>query len=301
MSFRDGFPATLEREWVAERGGSVQSRKLRPACVVVLGLPRSGTTLLTTLLDRHSQFHLYYEPWNASPRARPVVPGTLEAFRSQMLDRFGGAPLSPGLVTGFKETTTNGETTRWALESARSLARNCATRVIWIQRDPIHCLLSKLEGARRWWGHGDAVLSRETLEAFLEDARASHEHLAALVSDVGGVWVGYEALALDPAGTLGELMRQLGFELEAGQLSFYSEPIDRERVMGDPSLIESPRPVSAEAVERRRLEACENATLIEAVLDEPHNAALMKEIESRLTTRPVVTNRGTDFDGYFEP
>ncbi|MDP6979217.1 MAG: sulfotransferase [Myxococcota bacterium] len=271
----------------------MQSSESRPACVVVLGLPRSGTTLLTTLIDRHSRFHLFYEPWNASPRSRPAVPETLDAFRSQMLDRFAGTPISPSLVTGFKETTTNDETTQWALDSARSLARNRATRVIWIQRDPIHCLLSKLEGARRWWGHDDAALSRATLEAFLGDTRASHERLAGLVDDIGGALVRYENLAADPAATLGELMEGLGFELEEDQLAFHRAPLDRSRVMGDPSLIESPRPVSDEAMERRRREADENAALIDAVLEEPRNASLMKEIESHLATRPVVR--------YFEP
>lgn len=251
----------------------------RPACLVILGLPRSGTTLLTTLLDRHSRIHLYYEPWNASPNERPAVSSTLDGFRAQMRRRFGGPPLAAGTITGFKETTTHAGTTRWALDSARALARENPTEVIWIQREPLHCLLSKLEGARRWWGHDDARLDEATLSGFLRETRDAYRELAALVREGSGTVVPYETLARAPAKTLAALMERLQLDLEPAQLSYHEGPIDRGRVMGDPSLIESPRPVGDAAIEKREAEVSAHRSLIDTALAQPQNAAAWKAIE----------------------
>jgi len=255
--------------------------------VVVVGLPRSGTTLLTTLLDQHPDFGLYYEPWNASLGRRPAVPQTLDEFRALMQARFGGDLLAPGTTTGFKETTDNEGTTRWAVDAARALAQQCATRVIWIQRDPIHCLLSKLEGAKKWWGYDDAQMSRETFETFLIETRASYRILSELLQEIGGCKVCYEALAEDPGTTLSALMDLLGSEFDPAQLEFYETALDRTRIMGDPSLIESPAPVSLDAMRVRTREADAHRTLIEAVLARPRFAACMAEIEAGSGKQPL--------------
>ncbi len=252
----------------------------RTEFVAIVGLPRSGTTLLTALLDQHREFCLYYEPWNASPGCRPVVSQTLDEFRVQMHERFGGVPASPLLTTGFKETTTNEGTMQWAVDTTRALSGTCVAKVIWIQRNPLHCLLSKLEGARRWWGHEDAKMSRAVFEGFLIDTQKSYETLGHLVREVGGMIVRYERLATDARLTMSELMSGLGAEFDSTQLDFHRGGVDPKKVMGDPSLIESPGPVSVDPTRARADEVDTHRVLIDAVLAEPRFTALMRDIEA---------------------
>lgn len=264
--------------------------------MAIVGLPRSGTTLLTTLLDRHPAFCLYYEPWNASARRRPPVPASLVEFRDWMHGRFGGSKPGESLITGFKETTTNQGTIDWAVSSASALSKDCAVKVIWIQREPIHCLLSKVEGAKKWWGHDDAKMTREALEQFLRDAREQCRRLDRLVREVGGLLVRYESLASEPVETLSLLMESLGVEFDPVQLAFHRQEIDREKVMGDPGLIESPSPVSMASTERRRAEAERHRALIDSVLADPEFASMLEDLEAFAPQRAV-----TPIRPYFEP
>ena len=72
----------------------------------VVGLPRSGTTLLTALLDAHPAIALYYEPFNASKKSRVPVPSDLRHFCEVMEGHFREGMLQG---KGFIKTIT-GET-----------------------------------------------------------------------------------------------------------------------------------------------------------------------------------------------
>jgi hypothetical protein len=254
----------------------------RERFAAVLGLPRSGTTLLTALLDEHPALCLYFEPFNASPKNRPPVANSADEFRSWMKRRFAIAAPKTANVIGFKETTTNADTTRWALDTVSRLSATCDVTVIWIQRDPIHCLLSKLEGARKWWGYPDAHLSRESLESFLLDTQKSYDDIEALLTNHGGWVVRYEALVRDPSAILETLMPAVGEKFDPVQLGYHSRQLPaelRRKVMGDPGLIESPSAVSVDAFEARTREAASHSALIDTVRSQPRFAALVERFE----------------------
>ena len=41
--------------------------------VCLLGLPRSGTTIATAIIDAHSAVEMFYEPWNSSRKTPPPI------------------------------------------------------------------------------------------------------------------------------------------------------------------------------------------------------------------------------------
>ena len=266
--------------------------------VAVIGLPRSGTTLLTALLDRHSSLCLYYEPWNASPNARPPVPKDIAEFRACMAARFGDAAHAKGTITGFKETTTNVGTTAWAVDAIDSLSQTCDLTPIWIQRDPIHCLLSKVEGAKKWWGYPDAKFSKEVLEKFLTETENSYDILRALMRRHGGLAVRYEALVRNPADVLTLVMKSLDKPFELSQLDYYksnSEAGLGKKVMGDPGLIEKPPQVNDDSIARRDREALQYRSVIRDVFDQPRFEALVSQFE-RFAGLPSVARAQLDFE-----
>lgn len=267
----------------------------RDKFIAIVGLPRSGTTLLTALLDRHSKLSLYYEPFNASKEERPPVPQDLSEFRAWMEQRFDTEAASPVATTGFKETTTNRDTTAWAVDTANSLARTCDVHVVWIQRDPVHCLLSKLDGAKKWWGYPDAHFSRESLEEFLIDTETSYEVLGELVRDHDGCVVRYEALTANPGKTTADLMKSLGEPYEPSQLD-YVHDLQRNKVMGDPGLIENPSSIATDAMLARAREAEQYRDLIDDAFGDPRFKSLIAQF-ARYAALPAVSK----LQGALEP
>jgi len=256
--------------------------------VGIVGLPRSGTTVLTALLDAHPDFCLYYEPWNASRKEPPPVPESLCAFEASMESRFGEGIPAGVRVVGFKETTTNDDTIGWTIATLDRMAAEVPTRVVWIYRDLVHCYLSKIEGARKWWGWPDARVSRESFESYLYDAMQRIRDVSALVSRHGGAIVRYEALGNDPGAVLEALMACLGERYLPEQLDYYQEGARPERVMGDPEVARAPRPVSSDMTSRREHESESHGALFDESLALPRFADLAQELR-RLESLPAVS------------
>jgi hypothetical protein len=259
--------------------------------VAVVGLPRSGTTVLTALLDAHPRLCLYYEPWNASRKDPPPVPADLDALLGWLAARFGFAPDPQARVVGLKETTILPGSTRWAVATVDRIAAQHPTSVIWIHRDPILCLLSKLDGARKWWGNPDARFSEARLVAYLRETGPALQALRALAERHRGQLVRYEALACTPGRLLPALMAGLGTSFDPVQLGYHRAGPQPQRVMGDVEVARAPAPVTAERESARRKEAEAHQPIIERVLARPE-FVWVGELSAWVGTRDGVSQLG---------
>lgn len=247
--------------------------------------------MLTALLDAHPRISLYYEPWNASGARRPPVPDDPQAFLESMEYRFGPRPDQAVRTIGFKETSIRAEARAWAVATLERMSPRIETRAVWIFRDPIHCLLSKLEGARKWWGYPDARLTRETLARHLVESAESIAAFRALAKRVDTTLVQYDALVEHPAATLRTLMGRIGETFEPSQLDYHEAGPQPNRVMGDVGLATKPRPVSRAAADRRAREAAGHSALIEQVLADSAFDWIRAE-SKRLAALPAVARIG---------
>lgn len=253
----------------------------------IVGLPRSGTTLLTALLDAHPLISLYYEPFNASKKSRVPVPEGLGHFCEVMEGHFK-IPLPPtARITGFKETSILPESLDWAVRTLENVSREIPTQVIWIHRNPIHCLLSKIEGARTWWGYPQARFEEKSLVGFLRETELRIAVLQDLVERYSGTIIRYESLVMEPTAGLSALMDRLGEPFFPSQLDYHSAGSHPEKVMGDPNLIENPEPVSASRVRKRDEEEKAYRDLINEVLDRSEFHPIRAEFE-RLQGLPAI-------------
>ncbi len=260
------------------------TRSSIPRFLAVVGLPRSGTTVLTALLDAHPHLCLYYEPWNASRKQPPPVPEGFDALVAWLSNRFGSAPASTARIIGFKETTILPGSARWAIETVDRIACERPTHVVWIFRDPILCLLSKLDGARKWWGHPDAHFSEAVLVSYLREATGALRALQSLVERHRGLVVQYEALVREPAPVLARLMEEIGEQFLPAQLEYHRAGPQPHRVMGDVEVASDPAPLTDRREQARRAEAEALRSVIEAVLAEPE-FVWFRETTQRLAER----------------
>ena len=261
--------------------------------VGIVGLPRSGTTLLTALLDAHPAISLYYEPFNASKQARIPVPRDLDHFFDTVEAHFK-IPLSPtARISGFKETSILSESLDWAVKTLDQVAREVPTHAIWIQRNPIHCLLSKIDGARTWWGYPEARFDEQSLAGFLRETGPQIAVMHDLVERHRGTIVRYEALVAEPETILAALMDRLGEPFLPSQLAYHEKGSQPEKVMGDPSMIENPEPVSVERAEKRQREERQYRILIEEILHRSEFCEVREQF-ARLDRLPAIFDPAND-------
>jgi len=262
--------------------------------VAIVGLPRSGTTVLTALLDAHPGLFLYYEPWNASKKNPPEPPSDLAGFCASMASRFAIRVPSDVRIVGFKETTILPGSLDFASRTLQNVSRETPSHVIWIVRDPIQCLFSKVEAARRWWGHPDAHFSRQTLVSHLRDSGPSLVWLRRLVERHGGSILTYEGLVRRPRSTLSSVLASLGEDFDPAQLRYHEAGPQPRKVMGDVEVAQEPAALSAGRHENRQRQILENAALIEDVLSDPEFRWIRGERERLLTLDDVTLVAGAD-------
>lgn len=261
--------------------------------LAVLGFPRSGTTLLTALLDAHSQIDLYYEAWNAFPnRPRPDIASNLAEFAATMEKRFNTKPAKRKKITGFKETSTHLEALEWSEAVLAQVSRSTPCHVIWIFRNPVHCFLSRIQGAREWWDNPEAQVDEKSFELFLSNSIPALAKLQEITSRHRGIFVPYDSLVIEPERHLEKLMRELGLPLEKAQFSYHEHVREGGKIMGDPRLQKNPRPVSKDRLEERNSETELHKTMIDEVMSQNRFRSIRDHFEQLSQQREVMRFTG---------
>lgn len=215
--------------------------------VALLGLARSGTTLLCSMLGVHSAIEAVYEPFNASKdRELPAQIG---------IDRFFAefpTPMGNKNILLVKETATRIAFLDRTADLLRSVAPPLQAHLIVLLRNPLHAFLSNLEAQKKWWG-GAHELSAEALQGWAHHNLPALARLLHLAREFNAIIVSYECLVADKERVLGVLMHQLGLGVQQPQLTF-EQHLDKGRVRGDVTIATEPFPVSDERVKRRAAE-----------------------------------------------
>ena len=232
---------------------------------IVTGLPRSGTTVLAAVLEAHSRIELYFEPHNAHYKNPPEIPSSVADFRARMAKLYSQAQKPDVEVTGFKETSTTPDSLTWLEQTAAAMARELPVRLLWIVRDPVHAYLSRLDGARKWWGYPDAAPSEGGFRRYLAESVASLRRLTAAYHRYPGIIVSYGALAERPESVLNAIMATLSLPVEPEQLRYYERGPQKRKVMGDLNVARNPQPLSTESTQARDKERDEYREMFDAV------------------------------------
>jgi hypothetical protein len=220
----------------------------------ILGIPRSGTTLVAAAFSTAPDVAIVYEPFN-DDEGQHWREGTmtLDRFaRDCQLESAGRSALV------IKETSTKFEyidLMRQVFESAES---RLDRRLLVTLRNPLHCFLSEVQARREWWGDPDLEISTPLFDNWAKRTIRSLKRMLDLLQDVGGFCVSYSRLVRSPDELTG-ILESVGVTASGDEPTFY-ERFEPSVVHGDISLATNPRPLST-ASEKHRTEELE--TVIE--------------------------------------
>jgi hypothetical protein len=227
-------------------------RKLRQV-IGLVGLPRSGTTLLASMLGTHSRINAIFEPWNISAN---LGQAQVAAERGRTLDDFiacFGVKMSRKQdVLLIKETGTALHYINNLASLLSSVSDPVTPGVVVIIRNPIHAYLSEIDARKKWWGADHLVISPETFDSWASRSLCSLLAIKTLAERFDGVVISYEKLTKSPV-SVGRLLRLFGLRLEPQQIN-YEKHVGHLQIAGDRGLEKDPQPVSDGSVSRRAIE-----------------------------------------------
>ncbi len=207
----------------------------------VFGVPRSGTTLLTALIDAHSKAACVYEPWH-SKRLR-LEQTKLDDLMA--LVRAQGKELN---LVCYKETATK----LYYLTNIDNLlddaSRVSRVSLVWIVRSPMDAFLSQIAADHRW-RKGLFNPNPSNFKYWAGITYATFLQMSELLKKYQSCIVFYDNLTAHPERVLKDVMSMGGLEFESEQLN-YHDTINRKAVRGDRFVIDEARPVLEQSKEK---------------------------------------------------
>lgn len=225
----------------------------------LLGLPRSGTTLLSVMLDGHPEVASPPEPWIMlalhelgrvgvrHPANAPVLGTAVRTFAPPERLRAAAAAAARTLYQGALDDAGKrilvDKTPRYLLIPEYLAEVFPAARFLWLLRDPLDVAASY----RDTWNFNLAeVLAGNHDQPELFDLPIGLERLEAFRDRHPGAVhvVHYERLVEDTAGTMAGVLRHLGLDPDPAVITRMSDLAGarREGQLGDPKILRTTAP-----------------------------------------------------------
>ncbi len=243
--------------------------------VALLGLPRSGTTIIARCVGLHSRVALIIEPYH-----RRRHQNYLETdYQKLCADDGVEVPAAGSLL--IKETYSrkeNVEQPMLCLEQAA--AQGVHAGLVLVLRSPVEAFLSQVEAVETFWKEKvDCNNSAESIDAFWRAAKRSLNIIRTRMFSFSRRLVLYDRFLCEPEQELVRMMGLFSYGLEAAQLA--PDPIRWRKIAslgGDPKSADLRRGISAESKTDRRAQVSEFALKYQANA----NARLMMRIHRLL-------------------
>jgi len=220
--------------------------------IVLVGLPRSGTTMATAMFDVHPEIAAWFEPWNVRQDSDPKPYNSISDFILQYKEVFQ-INIENKKALMFKETTAHAPALKWTEDSVENIKienPNVEVKVIWLVRDINHAYLSRVHTARKHWGHPDMKIDTETFRSFVDFAYFGFQQIENLTKKNDSCILSYEKLVSDPKETMEKVMNFVGMEPHPNQFEYYKH-FKTHKSAGDPEVSSSPKPIDPSKIEKR--------------------------------------------------
>jgi SAM-dependent methyltransferase len=240
--------------------GVVAKISLPEKLCTLIALPRSGTTLLTSVFAVHSKCEAVYEPWNGKK-----VSGEAES-RIEVISRVEGLPNLSGKMLFVKETAAF----QGSIPGLRSLYESAPFPVekhmLMLLRRPEHTFLSEIERRKEWW-KDDVTVNAATFHGWAEKSMLALRLMIDFGLSSNGTAVLLEDFAAQPAELLAQLAQRIGFTVEREQLE-YEKHVDKSRVRGDLNVSKNPTKIAVSVTVSRM----EGVAAIDELVDASRHA-----------------------------
>lgn len=234
----------------------ISKQALPDKLLALIALPRSGTTLLTSVFAVHSKCEAIYEPWNGKIVSEDTISLLETIAKVEKLPSLGGKFLFvkettafPGSIPGLRRLF---DSTPFPVEK----------HMLMLLRRPEHTFLSEVERRNQWW-KDDVAVSGVTFDDWAEKSKSAVQQMLAFGQTSDGCIVLLEDFAARPADLLEQLSQRIGLTAEPQQLE-YEKHLDRRRVRGDLNVSESPSKIDSAATNSRAEKAVDLQKIVSA-------------------------------------
>jgi hypothetical protein len=214
--------------------------------IIILGLPRSGTTLAAAIFDAHDETVVCYEPWNRSKEEQlgpRLNPQQLADFYKQRL---------PTTATTFviKETSVEIDALTWISSFIEYNCDQYPIKVIWTIRNFSHSYLSLMERGREWWGNQKMAISIASYNNWLTNALRATDFISHLFKASPGLIYSYEALVDNPQSVIRKLMKTCDLAYSEKLINYF-EHVTKKNIHGDMNIQKNPGAIQNNSIVAR--------------------------------------------------
>jgi len=154
-------------------------------------------------------------------------------------------------VFAFKETANNIQAIQWVRNVLHNVSPANKIRVLWMVRDVRHVYLSRVEGARKWWGNPGAKPNRSGYENWIRQAFLGVKEIITICSLYETYVLSYEKFAAHSREIIPQLMDSLNLSDEKEQYDYHLH-LKKHKPMGDPNVAKNPQRPTREFIDKRK-------------------------------------------------
>jgi len=222
----------------------------KPIVTIVLGLPRSGLTLLTSLIGANSNITEWYLPFSTRKGLGIKEFVSIDVMKDEFKKAFPNDDYKENWI--ISESTADSENIQWLLRGLEELHNEAQVKVIWINRDINHTFLSLKDASKKYWGADFEKITEDDYTNYIHFAKNSYKNIIEVLLKFENRLVNFESLTKSTVDNLKELMNFIGISYEENQLD-YMDKIHTNRIAGDPGFNDIST-INAEVEERRKEE-----------------------------------------------
>jgi len=200
--------------------------------IVVLGIPRSGLTMMTALLGGNCDATTWFLPYSTRPQDSKEPFKDFASLKKAYSETFPNEDPMKNTVV-ISESTADHNNIELIIQSLSNLEeKGVQTRIIWMVRDIHHTYVSQMETAFKYWGGTEPVYNKETYSGYVDFVKNSYLKLVESVYAFDTALVEYESFLKSPEANLKSIYDWIGIKCNPfdDNLRFESK-----HVAGDPS------------------------------------------------------------------
>lgn len=301
-----GYREILEHKRIWPAYNEKSPRKIK-SVVAVVGLPRSGLTLLEALLGSHSGIAPWFLPYSTR-KDQGIKPfSDSESIQTHYGEAFSGEKIKSETVV-ISESTSDEKNIEFIAESLENLSKNgIQTKIIWIVRDVNLTYLSQIEAAMKYWDADNMDATIETYSRYIDFAKKGYGQIIDLVRHREHRLVSYQSLTSETSSVIKEIHNFIKVLPE--DFLLYDQDINSSRIAGDPGFLDHSSILKKRDAERQAVWEKYNELVKE--LDEHSSLfvgefnALIKDVNNSTISAiddyaAILTSRYFDKDYYLE-
>jgi len=233
-NFRDGFEHFAKfgyKEIIENIRYWDKRKKPKKQLTLVLGIPRSGITLLTALLGSHDKITEWFMPYSTRKNFGIEKFTEFDVIKQEYFKAF---PQEKEFLNNvlISESTSDENTVKWLKESFDNLKEEADIKIIWIKRDLNNAYVSFIEAAREFWGANGLEIDESSYKNFIDMAKRSYKQIAEFIYNYDNIIVEYKELINNPHKTLKKLMNFINLDFKEEQITAYRGRIKDYKVAG---------------------------------------------------------------------